>query len=237
MKGLGGKWLSLLLIVSTNLTGSEHLEYRPDNTVFLIDFHHVIGRFDLKAALANFWNNPKKLQTAGRLFTYSMKKFFHTSPFKTKKESVLEYYLNKREKSPEVIRANNNLVNSFIIDQKTFALLKKLKERGYKLVLFSNIPDLSLHVQQTRHPELFNLFDALWVRTAENKYTSKTDLESFDQIKDVAQKVLHNKAKHFIFLDDSPSNIDRARKSGKIHGILFSTADKAEKELRKRLII
>ena len=210
--------------------------YKPDNTVFLVDFHHVLARFDVKEAWKNFRQHPKKAHLASRIFTYVKNKYVFPQLFKEPKESVLEFYLNKNEVSPETIQLNNRLVNSFTIDQKTLKLLKTLKNKGYKLILFSNMPDVSLRIQQQRHPDVFKLFDALWVRTANNKYSSKNDMSAFDQIKIVSENVLLRKPERYIFFDDNAGNISRATQAG-ICGILFTNAEQAEKKLKKMAIL
>ncbi|OGB97604.1 hypothetical protein A3F06_03675 [candidate division TM6 bacterium RIFCSPHIGHO2_12_FULL_36_22] len=191
----------------------------PNNTVFLVDFHNVFAFTDWSNVWNTFWYHPDKFKRIFRTASYYIQKPFHTKPVQ---EFNLLQYLNSGSNNRSYQAANLLLVNSFKMDPPAIQLLKKIKDNGYKLILFSNTPETSIEWQAKAHPELFALFDAQWYRRIANRNLTKKHAESFDQVKELATTTLGHQPEHYIFIDDTHGNIKRAANVG-ICGILFKS--------------
>lgn len=219
--------ISSSLMCPANTTG-----YNPKNTVFLVDYHYVIAQLDWQEAWDIFSKHPEKLKTSMRLLSYLTKKVVG---FKHDHESILERYLN--ENAPETAQqANQDLINAYRLDLSTVSLLKMIKDEGYKIFFFSDMLPETFKVQKAKHPELFKLFYAINLRSEENNFSSKTQTQRFDQVKEFVQEKLGYTPEHYVFLDDKKSNITTAAKSG-ICSIHFSNARQAYRLLRQLSII
>ncbi|HJM69067.1 MAG TPA: hypothetical protein QGF02_03920 [Candidatus Babeliales bacterium] len=199
----------------------------PNNTVFLIDFHNVFAFTDWGAAWNSLWYNPGKFSKIFRIAKYYAQKPFHT---KSVQGFSLLQYLNAGYEDTTYQAANLLLVNSFKMDTPAVTLLKKIKEDGYKLILFSNTPETSIEWQVRAHPEVFNLFDAKWYRRIANNNITKKHAESFEQVKVLSQETLGHQPEHYIFIDDTKGNITRAARAD-ICGILFTSVNQTDEIL------
>lgn len=116
-------------------------------------------------------------------------------------------------------------------NEDAFKIVKDLKERGVKQVLFSNKPEKEYLKLKKTHPAYFNAgyFDEslslvkpkLFERKPHHKYIHKF-------IAKHNKKNLHN----MVFFDDKRDNVISANEHG-IKGLLFTDAAKARKQLEK----
>ena len=105
-------------------------------------------------------------------------------------------------------------------------ILKKLKEKRYTLVIFSNIGEESMSILVKRYPDIFNLFEKIIYSSKNDNYIAKPSPKAF-------QKLFHQVGHHnFIFVDDTTKNIEQAHKQN-IHGILFINSFTFEHTLKR----
>lgn len=202
-------------------------EYNPKNTVFLVDFHNVLAYTDWRKGSSILMNNPDKIMRVRRLISYYWHKLLKSD---TIHDFSLHEYLNAGDTSNEYKATNIAWVSSFWVDPKATALMKKIHDAGYKLVLFSNTPKETILYMQREHPELFDLFSELWYRSREHNITKRMP-QAFDEIKELSRKALGHEPQHYIFLDDTKGNIRRGNEQG-ICGILFKNPEQTERMLK-----
>lgn len=103
-------------------------------------------------------------------------------------------------------------------------LVERLKV-GHKVALLTNNNALAFEPFDRKFG-LSQLFDVVIVSGKEG--VKKPDEKLFQ----IALRKLHVKPHDLYFLDDTPANVDAAKKLG-IHGIVFKDAKQAEQELKK----
>jgi HAD superfamily hydrolase (TIGR01509 family) len=110
----------------------------------------------------------------------------------------------------DIIRAWNSMLLDF--PRERVELLEKLRER-YRLFLFSNTNSIHLQSFQESFREVYNrdldsLFEKAWYSHLINR--RKPNVEAFHYI--IEEAGLH--APETLFIDDSPANVEGARRAG-----------------------
>ncbi|MBT4856369.1 HAD-IA family hydrolase [bacterium] len=207
--------------------------FSPENTVVIFDFHNVLGYTDWTKGLKTLlWDNPDRFSRLSRITSYGIRKMIHDKSIKN--SSLLEY-LDSGEPGEAYEKANLELVNAYWIDPQSEALVKKLHNEGYKLILFSNTPESTMKFQENAHPELFGLFDKKWYRKVGSTVTKKSP-EAFEQVKKLGAEALGHTPQRYVFVDDTKKNIKLGEEAG-ICGILFKTVKQTEKVLTEAGIL
>ena len=108
-------------------------------------------------------------------------------------------------------------------------LVQDFKNAGYQVCVLSNFDEHSFEIIQSKHQNLFNLFDKILISGKEK--TSKPNPEFY-------KKLLHSEleASECLFIDDEPYNIQTAQKLG-FKTILHSNYEDTAKELIQQNIL
>jgi HAD superfamily hydrolase (TIGR01509 family) len=135
-------------------------------------------------------------------------------------------HLSLTYKRDDIIRLLNIFLNPdrpFI--QETINIIQKLKEKGYKIYILSNLPKETYEVFVIQHSEFFKQFDGMCFSFQTG--TVKPDHAIYDQI--IEQYDLD--PSECLFVDDVVSNIMGAQQRG-IEGIVYKKGSLAQ-ELHK----
>ena len=115
----------------------------------------------------------------------------------------------------------------FTIKQDTFELVKKLKEKNYRLGVLSNTSQPHWEYVQATFPELFSQFEIL-LGSYEMRLAKPDKAIYF-----AAAQAAGVKPSEILFFDDLAPNIAGAKAAG-FDAVQFFSADQAEKELKAR---
>jgi FMN phosphatase YigB (HAD superfamily) len=113
----------------------------------------------------------------------------------------------------DVQRLVTELVNAQIPNTPVVNLIKELKQRGYKIYLFSNIGTQQLQDLITKLPDIFTHFDGFHPALPELDYAKKPSKIVFESF---LKKFNPNNTCAVIFIDDKMRNIKVAEAHGMI---------------------
>lgn len=190
--------------------------FAPEFTIILFDLHGVLAELDMRTCLKNFWHIPNKFR-------------FLRSALKKSLARDLASYDVADPDTRKYRRTTINTLNSQKVDEEVLAIVEKLKQRGYRLILFSNIGCDALNElkKDSSFAQLLDHFDGLAISCADNNYTSKPYVQAYNHARKVAREV-HPDAKKFVLIDNKRRNIS----SSGMHGILFRSAQQLQADLQ-----
>lgn len=137
--------------------------------------------------------------------------------------SVDDYYSHIENKFSKKVRSNLFLDNyNPTINEPLLALIKKLKDRGYRVVLGSNTFKCYDEWNIKYIPDFYSLFDAKYFS---NEIHRRKPEESFFRYILSEEEVT---AENAVFIDDREENVKAAENLG-LHSILYSEAIDLEK--------
>ena len=207
----------------------------PENTVFLFDLHHVVLQGDKTERLKQIWNLPRK----GSLGYLLINPWFIREVYKMYKDDhrcYEHYILQLTQKYPALEPYRLQLLdigNTHDPNDDVLETLKRLKRKGFKLFVFSNIGSQTYAILQEELPELFSLFEDARICSAENNYTSKPSKIAYHEALEMLRSHgIDTKKTKIIFFDDKKGNLKPAKQLG-IHALWFNNPYQLRKELRQ----
>jgi HAD superfamily hydrolase (TIGR01509 family) len=207
----------------------------PDNAIFLFDLHHVVLKSDKKERLKQIWNLPQK----GNLGYLLINPWFVRDVYRMYKDDhrcYEAYILRLTEKYPALEPYKLQLLdigNTHDPHEEVVETLKKLKERGFKLFVFSNVGIQTYGILQKELANLFSLFIDARVCGPENEYSSKPAKRAYyDMLEMLKKHNIDRETTKIIFIDDKKSNLKPAKDLG-IHALWFTSPYQLRKELRQ----
>lgn len=183
----------------------------PENTIIIFDLHEVLFE-RYKTAIAY---NVIKLASKG-MWYYMFNPFFWAKAKSLYSKGLIweQIYKDLVKEYPDLARFEKdfiNIVNSHYPVAPMVDILKKLKEKGYKIFLLSNIGEDVYKDHEKKFKEIMNLFDGIYIPTRKNNYLHKPNPEFYKKfIQFLKEKNLDKKQK--IFIDDLKENLDAALK-------------------------
>ena len=151
----------------------------------------------------------------------------HSTGYVTGRSDEKAYWQALREKTgiqddDESLR--KDILLHFVMRPWIIRVVKKLKERGQRVVILSDQTNWLDDLDATHH--FFKLFDQVFNSFHSGK--TKRDPSAFDDV----LNAVGVEAGEVLFVDDHPGNIERAREKG-LHTILYETAEGFIEELKK----
>ena len=114
------------------------------------------------------------------------------------------------------------------IDSALVEILKKLKQKGYKVALLSNANNSFFEKKVfLLHPEFKNLFDEMIISSVVGMVKPNPDIYHHTLLK------LNSKPEESVFIDDNKTNVDAAVKIG-IEGFLYTDRNAFEQYLKEK---
>jgi FMN phosphatase YigB (HAD superfamily) len=205
----------------------------PANTIIIFDLHGVLFKSDVFGMFKLIAFSP----CAWRIFIHFLNPFFLYDLFELHHHKyIFEYYLlflTKKYESlqpclPLLFRAANLQIPVW----KTIELVSQLKNRGYTVHLFSNIGEHLYADLDEQYPDIFRLFDAIYIGSKENNYRGKPHPLVFYNY--IAAHPANGKQR--LLIDDKARNIAFAR-AFNIAGIRYRSAASLQKWFKRHGIL
>lgn len=189
------------------------LKVNPQNTIFAFDLHEVLFYRDVKKIA---WEAVKMMSSG--MFWYALnpfcwQKFMNLYSQGLTSEAIFNQFL-KEYPYMEKFRGNFlEVANACCYPiVPMIELLKKLKNKGFKLFLLSNIGEDCLKDFKNRF-EIMKIFDGTYVPCRVNNYISKPSLEFYQGFKTHLNN-LGYKNMQILFIDDLKKNLKPAYECG-----------------------
>lgn len=206
---------------------------RADSTIITFDIHGVLFKADTKKIVHIIWSNKRIL----KVFLYLLNpRFIADLYYLIRKKTIPEEYIfyitdkykglsNYKNHAIAIANAQKPIAN-------TIELVKKLKQEGYTLHIFSNIGQTIYENLASTFPDIFKHFDAVHTPKAENNYTCKPNIGAFTEYLSRYNK----DQKTILFIDNRLKNIKQALRCN-ILGIHYKNADSLTHMLLENNII
>lgn len=204
-----------------------YLPVKPQNTIIAFDLHGVLFLADYKSIAKHFWNGKNKI----KLCIILLNPLIWIDVIKLRlKKSVAEQYIiglaKKYNSLKPYVPLGIQIANSQRPIAQTIEIVKKLKEKGYSLALFSNIGAEIFQDLRQKFPDIFTHFDILSLPSEQNGYIRKPFKKAFINFISSCKK----QKKQIIFVDDKKKNIATAQ-SNNILGIHFRSPHQLQRKL------
>lgn len=211
-------------------------DVNPNTTIFAFDLHDVLFSKNYKTIVKSvfkslkngiFWYiiNPCFLYKA---ISISLKDKIWEDIF----YSICEIYPDFLKFKEDFLDISNSCCEPI---EEAIKIAEKLKEKGYKLFLLSNIGYESyLHFKKTFSNQL-SLFDGVYLPSKNNNYDHKPNKSYFNGFLNYLNSIGLNNYQ-IIFIDDLPKNLDNALELG-ISGILCKNTDCITNSLKELSIM
>jgi HAD superfamily hydrolase (TIGR01509 family) len=180
--------------------------------IFIFDLHGVLICLNKKEVIRQLWKAPDKtsiiLSCCNPFFLKeAINLWFSTI--------VLEEFITKMMDDFPKINKNRQAALLTANAQKPIIpmidLVKKLKQDGSQIYIFSNIGNESIAILQEKLPDIFKLFDGVYNATSKKKYLAKPNPQSFIDFLNAFNLV---PTEQLVFVDDKQKNIDTAASLG-----------------------
>ena len=217
----------------------------PENTIVAFDVHQVIVNAQFKDIRKLIWVESSKLQ----LLEMLINPFLLSSIISMyRSSSGVEPFLKELSKKyPHLSWVSTLYFKAFNCQTLNLPLLeylKKLKDAGYALYVFSNIESEALANLRAKFPVLDVLFDGFFIPGYAGTYHYKPDTAFYEEFKRyIIQR--RQRPTSIILVDNFPANIQAAYQAG-LYGLLFTSVDSMKcvldnilmhpKKLRKAVI-
>ncbi len=259
--------VSMAMVLGTNnatILGAQELilpvqeliaSITPENTAILFDIHDVIMQKFIGPMLRAAASFPRKCEMVRGVSRELLAALYQ---LRKQKNVTGELFANV------ALQHNNEALSEFIIMlanvqspiEGTVEIIKKLKARGFRIYVASNIGPRCFAQLQKMNPELFNrdIFELEFSQVASyepGKVICKPDLLFFEKAKNkIIRHWLNSDSKlglgkhsvgkekelNMLFIDDSKKNIDAAIKAG-LYAIHFKNAAQLEESLKQQFQI
>lgn len=183
-------------------------EIKPNEHIFVFDVHGVLFKLSIIEIIKITLKDPSSLW----IITMMMRPMLCVNLFRSQLNGGVaeEIIFNVAKEKPNLawfVPKAFKLINAQTPIKRTIEVVRKLKEKGYKLYILSNIGEKSLNHIKANHKEVFGLFDGIYTSTDKDGYIKKPSPEIYKKYLD---KFGQNPCQ-LIFVDDKQSNLNVAR--------------------------
>lgn len=205
----------------------SYKKHTPETTIIAFDLHGVVIKSDYWQILKLALLNPSCIF---KLALYSFNPFFLKDVYRLwRSHAVAAAYLKLVDIKYPFLKSTISFLiqvgNAQKPNQPLVDFIKKLKQHGYSVHLFSNIGDIILDDFVIKHPDIVRLFDALWGTHKINDYIGKPHDTAF-----INYHAHYNPSgKRVIFVDNTKRNIDAANRHNMIGVFYTNTHDVIQK--------
>lgn len=196
--------------------------------VFAFDLHGVVFKKDIWRIIRKIATMPLSVRIVllgfNPVFLYD---FFSALYWQGSAEEIIVKLAQKYPVLAPYIPIGIDIANEQIVRADTVKIMRELKERGYRLLILSNIGITTFKLLQKKFPDVFELFDGYQVCGPENNWLQKPYKKAYEQF-----ITFFNLApESTIFIDDKKSNIKGALRVG-IQAIHFTSATALANKLK-----
>lgn len=205
----------------------------PDNSIIVFDLNGVV--LDLNKT--EFYSKLLKLITFRRTYRFltSGVLFDIYTKWRANCKCGEEYYKLISQKYPQLNLTMKNLIELDSCQNLNFQvveIIKNLKEKGYKVWVFTNMGIDCYNSIYQKYPEVFKLFDGVQACTEKDNYVCKPNKNAFDLFLKRINSVYQDQRK-IIFIDDRKKNIEASNQYNQILGIQFGNAENLKLDLKR----
>ncbi len=216
-------------------TLSQIQSVSPEDTIFLFDLHRVIFKTKKSDRFNKLWQLPNKGLAAKLLlnpwFMKDVYKFYRNNQHCF--EAYVEHLIKKYPKMKEFKQHLLGISNTQKINQPVVDLLIELKNRGFRLFIFSNIGEQTFEQLREMFPEVFELFEDKRICTPNDNYRSKPHQDAYIGALNMLEKYDITTAKYkIIFVDDKKRNVKEAA-IYRMYALLYRTPEQFEYDLKQ----
>lgn len=184
-----------ILLLATVLFNLQCADNSAQNKLILFDWHGVIVKQSTIKGIKAFFKLKNKFKFLKNLIKKDNNKSIGYNTNQTQDESIYPV-LNCHDLDPEMAK-----------------VIKKLKAKGFKIGIFSNIDADSLKWlsdQDKKIKEIVDLLDFTYVANFKNDYKTKNSPETFKECKKMIIESFGDDT-NIIFIDDSKKNIEQGK--------------------------
>ncbi len=215
-----------------NIFGPHLSSIYPHELLCAFDLHKVIFHrsfIDITLSLTRF---PHKVQALKLLCNPILWK--NLSNIRKTTNVGDDVYERLVEKHPKLALFGKHLLaleNEQKPDIAMLEVIQALKQHGVKLYVLSNIGEKMHAALSAKYPDVFSLFDGIFIPTKALEYCQKPRLCFYEKFLTHVKNQGHER-KHILFVDDKRVNVEAAAMCG-ISSILFSSTRAFKATLRK----
>ncbi len=222
------QFLSSILSSPSQLPTLPKPSSSPKTTVVAFDLHDVMFRPDYVERINILIKSPQKFTLCKHMVNpFFLYEFVRLSIQQIAAEQVIDKLIPQYPEIKLFMPTVIDAINAQIPIEGTIEIIQKLKNRGFKIYLLSNIGDQVLKNMMTKFPDIFSNFHDLFFCSPEYDYIRKPNPRFYQFF----FEKFNLKAEQVIFVDDLVKNISAADRLG-MYGILFHCPEQLDHELQ-----
>jgi len=204
--------------------------FGPHNTVVVFDLHHVLCQPNYSNMLLHiitdeqFWAKFS-LVVCDPFFLFSS--LYSLVLGEHIEKTVLKVQSRYGKEIHQLFSLVTEISNCQEIQLELIEIILRLKEKGYKVYIFSNISRRFFNHLKAKYPQTFDIFDGIYTTDETTDYLQKPSPESFMNF---LEKFVPDESHQVIFVDDSIRNVEMAKDMG-MFGILYRNVRNLGKHL------
>lgn len=218
-----------------NFLSSLETAITPDTTIMVFDLHNVVFKSQRRKIVVSCL----KLMPRGTWrYTLNPAVWYKVYRLRAQSDVAEDIFHKVSVMYPGLARFRNDFIQLTNIQKPirgVVELIKKLKERGYKIYVLSNIGKETFAQLCLKYPEIGNCFDGAFTACAENNYIHKPHMDFFEQFKNYLKEQGEGN-KQILFIDDLKRNL-RAASSCNIAGVHYKSSKRLLSAFRNLQIL
>ncbi len=192
-----------------NYLESLEVPITPETTVIVFDLHNVVFKSQRRKIV---FSCLKLMRQGTWRYTLNPALWYKVYRLRTQSDVAEDIFHKVTAAYPELARFRNDFIritNTQKPIRGVVDLIKKLKERGYKTYVLSNIGKETFEQLCLKYPDIRTFFDGAFTATAEQNYLHKPHMDFYKQFKDyLKDEGLADK--QILFIDDLKRNLAAA---------------------------
>ncbi len=193
----------------SNFLSSLEAAVTPDNTVIVFDLHNVVFKSQRRKIV---FSCLKLMRQGTWRYTLNPALWYKVYRLRTQSQVAEDIFHKVTASYPELARFRNDfirLTNSQRPIRGVVELIRKLKERGYRIYVLSNIGKETFDQLCLKYPDISTFFDGAFTASAEHNYIHKPHMDFYEGFKHYL-KEQGEASKQILFIDDLKRNLAAA---------------------------
>lgn len=207
----------------------------PDSTVIVFDLHNVVFKSVRRKIV---FSCLRLLRKGTWRYTLNPALWYKVYRIRSQSQVAEDIFHKVTALYPDLARFRNDfirLTNTQKPIRGVVDLISKLKERGYKIYVLSNIGKDTFVELCLKYPDISKQFDGAFTASAEHNYLHKPHMDFFEQFKQYL-KDQGEGDKQILFIDDLKKNLAAAA-SCNIAGVHYRSSRRLFSEFRNLQIL
>jgi len=208
--------------------------FGPNNTVIVFDLHHVICKPNYTDMILHVLSDEDFWSKFSLVFcdpSFLLSSLHSLASGEHIEKTVLKTQKRYGRETEQLYRLVREVCNCQEIQTDIIDIVKNLKQKGYRVYIFSNISKRFMVHLQSKHTQIFDLFDAIYTTDESIDYLQKPHRQAFQNFLDTH---VPEESYQVIFVDDSFKNVEMAKDMG-MFGIHYTSTELLVRQLEKLL--